>query len=397
MSSLSIAHKTFLETVLGMGGGYVLDFTDGSFENLFADVDIDIYDTDKYSGFGGSKANRLRALWKTGSDAEVSAALAALADYVEARQSTGSPFATHVITDEQIAKIRSIARDVRGDSPIPTAGAPVAITTEATVIDNRISIEIHEDIYRHIWPFLRAGDYFHAVEESYKAVREKLREVAGSEKATDVFNESAQSNRHYVALFGKAQSANAAESDFFRGVGYLHLGVQFLRNEKAHTLATFVEPNLAVHYISLASLAYDLITRHVSEETIQEIEELIREKRRGYRSANAFYADFEDGRWLQGMTLPGSLRSTAVRNALKDRWLAEADFTRSWDHSNLVFMQLELVVDELTKGDIDKLLDLPTVDTHGNDQMAGLQHFLEFVDQKDRGKLSMKAKARILT
>lgn len=88
----------------------------------------------------------------------------------------------------------------------------------------------------------------------------------------------------------------SAERDFRRGVGYLHLGVQFLRNEKAHTLATDMEPNLAVHYVALASLAYDLVTRYVSEAVVKEIEDLVVAKRRSYRSATAFYRDFEGGR-----------------------------------------------------------------------------------------------------
>ncbi len=57
------------------------------------------------------------------------------------------------------------------------------------------------------------------------------------------------------------------------------MGVQHLRNEKAHTPATPLEPNLAVHYILLASLAYDLITRYVSEDTIKELEDLVLTKR----------------------------------------------------------------------------------------------------------------------
>jgi uncharacterized protein (TIGR02391 family) len=147
---------------------------------------------------------------------------------------------------------------------------PAIFTTEATVSKDKIQIEIREDIYDHIGQYLATGDYFHAVEESYKLVREKLREITGKEKASDVFNNSAQNTAHYEALFGKATPATDAEADFFRGIGYLHLAVQHLRNEKAHTPATPLEPNLAVHYISLASLAYDLITRYVSEDTIKE-------------------------------------------------------------------------------------------------------------------------------
>ena len=315
MSRLSISDKTFLESVLAMSGGYVLDFTDGSFANLLADLHIDIYDNEKFGGFGGSKANRLRALWKSGSDAEVSAALNAVADYIEAKTFVGS---LQGITDDQVAKIHTIASGLGGGHSAPTAGTPAATTTEATITNNRISIEIHEDIYSHIQRYLAIGDYFHAVDESYKkVVREKLRELTGKEKASDVFNNSAQNEAHYRALFGTTRAADAAQADFFRGVGYLHLGVQHLRNEKAHTLATSMEPNLAVHYISLASLAYDLITRHVSDELIEEIEELVHAKRRSYRTVAAFYRDFENGKWLDDLELPSWFASTSVAQAVQ--------------------------------------------------------------------------------
>jgi hypothetical protein len=219
--------------------------------------------------------------------------------------------------------------------------------------------------------------------------------LTGSERASEVFNNSAQNTAHYEALFGKAEAVDAAEADFFRGVGYLHLGVQHLRNEKAHTPASPLEPNLAIHYVSLASLAYDLITRYVSEETIREIEDLVREKRRSYRSAGAFYRDFENGKWLQGLDLPANFDSRPVRTALKDKWLKEADFTRSYDDSNLVLMRLELVADQLTGAELDQLLDLPTKDTYGNDQQAGLLQFLEFIEQQNSGLLSQNAKIRM--
>jgi uncharacterized protein (TIGR02391 family) len=254
---------------------------------------------------------------------------------------------------------------------------------------------IHEDIYNHIGQYLATGDYFHAVEESYKLVREKLRDVTGKEKASDVFNNSAQNTAHYEVLFGKPTPANDAESDFFRGIGYLHLGVQHLRNEKAHTPATPLEPNLAVHYISLASLAYDLITRYLSEDTIKELEDLVLAKRQSYRTAGAFYRDFEGGKWLRSLTLPAKVESSAVRKVLKTKWLDEADFTRNYDHSNIVLMRLELVIDELTEADLDRLLDLPTKDSYGNDQSAGMQQFLEFVQKKYPDTISQKAKDRL--
>lgn len=390
MNQLTVADRTLLEAALQLRDGYVLDFSNTSFAQFFDALGIDIFD-EPYAEYGTSKANRLRAFWKLATGEQISASLGAFADYVQAKKVAE---AYDVVTDEQAVKIREIASRLAAASAVQKTVSGAA-TTEATVNNNLISIEIHDDIYDHIQRYLATDDYFHAVEESYKIVREKLREMTGREKATDVFNENAQSNKHYAALFGKAAAANMAEADFFRGIGYLHLGVQFLRNEKAHSLATFVEPNLAIHYISLASLAYDLITRFLSDEVVSEIEDLVAAKRKSYTSARAFYADFENGRWLQGLSLPLSSQSTTVRRLLKDRWLKAADLTKSYDESNLLFMRLELVVDELAAADLDVLIDLPTRDSYGNDQEAGMWPFLEFVQQRDPEKLSQRVKDRL--
>lgn len=227
------------------------------------------------------------------------------------------------------------------------------------------------------------GDYFHAVEEAYKLVREKLREKTGSEKATDAFASSNQEK-----IFGHAPRSSA-EKDFYDGVKYLNMSIQFLRNEKAHTPATPLEPNLALHYISLASLAYDLITRYVSAEVVAELEGLISAKRRSL-SASAFYRLFKGGRWLDSITLPEEMKSSFVRRVLKEKWLAEADFTRSYDHSNIMLMRLEVIAEELTSADLDDLLERPTVDSYGNDQEAGMLPFMEFMREKYREKISFK-------
>lgn len=162
----------------------------------------------------------------------------------------------------------------------------------------------------------------------------------------------------------------SAERDFRRGVGYLHLGVQFLRNEKAHALATDMEPNLAIHYVALASLAYDLVTRYVSAAVVKEIEDLVVAKRRSYKSATAFYRDFEGGRWLGTLVLPDCFKSLAVRKRLKAKWVEKADFTRSFDQSNIALMRLELVACELTDKDLDELLSRPTKDSYAQPVVA---------------------------
>lgn len=64
MSELSSLEKCNLEKFLGMGSGYVLNFTDRTFlEFMLENVTIDIGE-DKYKCLGKSKANRLREFWK---------------------------------------------------------------------------------------------------------------------------------------------------------------------------------------------------------------------------------------------------------------------------------------------------------------------------------------------
>jgi len=389
MSRLSITDKTFLEGVLKMGGGYVLDFTNSSIEQFFDEIAVNLFD-DQYAGYGTSKAQRVRGFWKVGGDEDVARSLTALSEYIAAKKLTGT-FAD--VTEEQVAKVREIAASLGGDVSGPTLNSHGSVITEATVTANRITIEIHEDIYDHIKRYLDGGDYFHAVEESYKVVREQLRERTGHEAADDVFNQNAQNQRDYAALFGKTTPATRAEGDFFRGVGYLHLGIQFLRNEKAHSLATFVEPNLAIHYISLASLAYDLITRTVSPAVAGEVEQII-EKARGSYSATAFYRIFANGKWIEALTLPPALASRSVRRSLKQKWVDEADLARSWNASEAVFMRLQIVASEVTAEDIDHLLDLPTKDSYGNDQLAGLEPFLDYMLERHPASVSDRAKAR---
>ncbi|MES2971405.1 MAG: TIGR02391 family protein [Patescibacteria group bacterium] len=133
--------------------------------------------------------------------------------------------------------------------------------TFATATGDSITIEIRKEVYDHISNYLNNEDYFHAVEEAYKVVKEKLREISGKEKASDIFNMNAENNKHHENIFGETAEVGTPKSDFFRGVGYLNLAIQFLRNEKSHSLATQIDKNLAIHYISLASLSYDLISR----------------------------------------------------------------------------------------------------------------------------------------
>lgn len=264
MSNLSLSDKAFLEGVLAMGGGFVLDFSNATFANFFAEISVDIYDNKAYpnGALSDSKANRLRAFWKHADNQTVARSIRQFSDYIDAKRLdpgwVSSPFDS--ISDRHIAKLHEIAdrlqNTVAVDSSVHSLNSSTPITTtSASVSGDSIQIEIHPDIYRHIKQYLDNKDYFHSVEESYKVVREKLREITGKEKAHEAFSEA-----NYVKIFGHTPSTEP-EKDFFEGVKFLNMSIQKLRNEKAHTLAQPIDANVAIHYISLASLAYDLITQ----------------------------------------------------------------------------------------------------------------------------------------
>ncbi len=64
MSDLTSIEKIKLEKLLEMDSGYVLDFSNRTFQEFVLEsLNIDIYD-EKYNYHSGSKANRLRGFWK---------------------------------------------------------------------------------------------------------------------------------------------------------------------------------------------------------------------------------------------------------------------------------------------------------------------------------------------
>jgi len=67
MSSLTHTEKQYLERLLGMGSGHVLDFTDATFGEFFRQYGIDIH-SQKYQTYGTSKAKKLRAFWESEPD-----------------------------------------------------------------------------------------------------------------------------------------------------------------------------------------------------------------------------------------------------------------------------------------------------------------------------------------
>ena len=90
MSSLSPTDKTILEQLLGMGSGYVLNFTNNSMAEFFrGEVGINIYDS-RYSYGSNSKANYMRGFWKTGSDILVGKSIQKLIAYIKVQIQIGA-------------------------------------------------------------------------------------------------------------------------------------------------------------------------------------------------------------------------------------------------------------------------------------------------------------------
>lgn len=83
MSTLTEVDKRYLEKILRMEGGYLLDYNDMTFGQLFSRHGIDIHGT-KYQTYGTSKAKKMRAFWESEPDALVGKVLSEMLDVYEA-------------------------------------------------------------------------------------------------------------------------------------------------------------------------------------------------------------------------------------------------------------------------------------------------------------------------
>lgn len=247
MGTLNTNEKQILEKLFQMQGGYVLNFSDRTMGEFFRDdIGIDIYHK-KYNYGSGSKANRLRGLWLGADDKTVGKVISKLISYIE-NQIVIENLKQEDFPGSRLHAAREISERLLGRKGNAKEGK-----SQASFKNGNISIALQRDIFDHVQKLLNDGHYFNAVEEAYKIVRKKLKDVSGKEKATDAFSAS-----NYERIFGR-QPLDDAERDFFEGTKFLHMAIQFLRNEKAHTPARDLDKNLAIHYIALASLAYDLI------------------------------------------------------------------------------------------------------------------------------------------
>jgi hypothetical protein len=84
MSNLTFIEKRKFEQFLGMGSGYVGNFSNKTFAELVKETTgRDIFDS-RYDYGSGSKANRLRAFWQKEENALVGKLMGDMLDYIEA-------------------------------------------------------------------------------------------------------------------------------------------------------------------------------------------------------------------------------------------------------------------------------------------------------------------------
>jgi len=250
MAKITTLEKQTLEKLFQMSGGYVLNFSDRTMGEFFRDdIGIDIYNN-KYNYDSGSKANRLRGLWLNADDKIVGETILKLIEYIDSqillRNLEENDFPVGLMT-----AVKNIGERLVGG----IRRTELENKSQAIFKNGDIRITLQKEVFDHVQRLLNNGHYFNAVEEAYKIVRQKLKDITGKEKACEAFAES-----NLEKIFGHS-AKNDIEKDFFESVKFLHMSIQFLRNEKAHTPAGELDKNLAIHYISLASLAYDLINR----------------------------------------------------------------------------------------------------------------------------------------
>lgn len=113
MSSLTDIEKRYFEKLLGMGSGYVLDFTDATYGEFFGRHRVDIHGR-KYQTYGTSKAKKLRAFWEQEADPVVGRVLSEMLDSYQADCELNGSELDQPVLD----KARCIAGRLLGKPPV---------------------------------------------------------------------------------------------------------------------------------------------------------------------------------------------------------------------------------------------------------------------------------------
>lgn len=113
--------------------------------------------------------------------------------------------------------------------------------------------DLHPRIVSGCGQLYRDGHLGLAVEEGFKIVRARLRQLTGHETGSEAFGRGNLRVRGSIDEF--------VEEDFNEAVKFLTMAIDRFRNEKAHTTADahIDEPVRAAEYLAMSSLAMRLL------------------------------------------------------------------------------------------------------------------------------------------
>ena len=140
MSDLTNIEKLRFERLLGMGSGYVLSFSNRTFEEFIRDSTGRIIYDKCYEYGSGSKANRLRSFWKVEGNSLVGKLMGDMLNY-------GVEFDWLAADNPSIEECRRIVSRLARDGPVAELDALTAIADERDF--ETIAKAIRETIERH--------------------------------------------------------------------------------------------------------------------------------------------------------------------------------------------------------------------------------------------------------
>ena len=123
MSDLTAFERRKLEKLLGMGSGYVLNFSDRTYAEFFIDYRVEI-DAVQYRTGGDSKAKRMRAFWDVAPNSTVGRSIEGLIAYGTQEECLGD--SNPALIDD----CRKIAQRLLNDQPVAELDALAATVDE---------------------------------------------------------------------------------------------------------------------------------------------------------------------------------------------------------------------------------------------------------------------------
>lgn len=142
MSSLSEVDKRYLEKILGMEGGYVLDYNDMTFGQFFNRHRVDIHG-EKYQKYGTSKAKKMRAFWEYEPDALVGKVLSEMLDVYEANCKLSNKVIDAAVLQESR---KSVARLFGKPQPTPPSSTGDDFLSREFTIPNIQNLPIEASV-----------------------------------------------------------------------------------------------------------------------------------------------------------------------------------------------------------------------------------------------------------